>query len=117
MISNLPQNLQPKKQFFDTTFTKPVSFAAEEIDAVIAFFTKRNFDKNSANSIAIILLTQARTENVKVFALLDSLKGLTDIQLSQVVAQVLNASRDKSSLLGYRIAPPSDTYESRNILV
>ena len=64
-----------------------------------------------------MLLNQARIDNVNVFELIDTLKVLTDVQLSQVVAQVLNAYREKVSLLGYRIAPLVDTYESRNILV
>ena len=60
---------------------------------------------------------QARADNINVFELVDTLKKLTEIQLSQVVAQVLNAYREKISLLGYRTAPIADNYESRNILV
>jgi len=93
------------------------SFPAGEIDATIAFFTKRGFDKVSANSVAIILLSQSRKENVNVFTLIDTLKVLTDIQLTQVVAQVLNASRDSTSVLGYRTATVTNTYEARNILI
>lgn len=121
MLTNLPQTNQTGstsvKTFFDNFFTKTISFPADQIDAVTGFFVKRGFDTNSANSIAIVLLTQARKENVNVFALVDSLKGLTDVQLSQVVTQVLNSTREKTSLLGYRVKPATDTYESRNILV
>lgn len=106
-----------EKQFFDNFFKNEVSFPAGEIDATVGFFVKRGFDDVSANSTSITLLNQARLDNVHVFQLLDKLKGLTDVQLSQVVAQVLNASREQTSLLGYRVAPVSDTYESRNILV
>lgn len=105
------------KQFFDKFFLHQVSFPSNQIDAVVGFFLKRDFDVDSARSTAIVLLNQARVDNVNVFALLDTLKALTDVQLSQVVAQVLNAYREKVSLLGYRIAPIEDTYESRNILV
>jgi lipase chaperone LimK len=123
MATNLPQppvstsKTKNVKTFFDNFFTKTISFPAEQIDAVVGFFVKRGFDTNSANSIAITLLTQARKENVNVFALLDSLKGLTDVQLSQVITQVSNSTREKTSLLGYRVKPATDTYESRNILV
>jgi hypothetical protein len=105
------------KTFFDNYYSRPVSFAAAEIDATVGFFLKRGFDSSSARSTAIILLNQARTESVSVFKLLDTLKGLTDIQLSQVVAQILNNNREKTSLLGYRVQTVTDTYESRNILV
>lgn len=114
----LPQAGQVNvKTFFNNYFTNTVSFPAAEIDATIAFFVKRGFDNSSASSTAIILLNQARTDNVSVFSLLDKLKSLTDVQLSQVVAQVLNAYRENTSLLGYRTAVTTDTFEARNILV
>lgn len=123
MASNLPQSQVPVdsssevKQFFDKFFVHQVSFPSNQIDAVVGFFLKRNFDLESARSTSIVLLNQARLDNVNVFELIDTLKTLTDVQLSQVVAQVLNAYREKISLLGYRIAPLVDKYESRNILV
>jgi len=118
--SNLPLsavNGSTVKTFFDNLSQAPMSFPAGQIDAVTGFFIKRGFDSTGAGSVAIVLLRQARTENVNVFTLLDSLKGLTDVQLSQVVAQVLNASRDRTSLLGFRTAPITNTYEARNILI
>ena len=123
MISNLPPTHQPVdsseevRQFFDKYFVNTVSFPSNQIDAVVGFFLKRDFDVESARSTAIVLLNQARIENVSVFTLLDSMKTLTDVQLSQVVAQVLNTYREKTSLLGYRVAPLENNYETRNILV
>ena len=121
MSTNLPNppsdNTTDVKQFFDKFFVHQVSFPSNQIDAAVGFFLKRSFDLESARSTAIVLLNQARLDNVNVFELIDTLKTLTDVQLSQVVAQVLNAYREKVSLLGYRIAPLADTYESRNILV
>lgn len=122
MSSNTPvsQNTDSSsevKQFFDKFFVHQVSFPSNQIDAVVGFFLKRDFDTESARSTAIVLLNQARIDNVNVFELIDTLTGLTDVQLSQIVAQVLNAYREKVSMLGYRIAPLVNTYESRNILV
>lgn len=122
MSNNLPQtksvdSAQEVKQFFDKFFVHKVSFPTNQIDAVVGFFLKRGFDLESARSTSIVLLNQARVDNVNVFELIDTLKTLTDVQLSQVVAQVLNAYREKVSLLGYRIAPLANNYESRNILV
>jgi hypothetical protein len=121
-MSNLPSQQSTDssgdvKKFFDKFFVHEVSFPSNQIDAVVGFFLKRGFDTESARSTAIVLLNQARLDNVNVFQLVDTLKTLTDVQLSQVVAQVLNAYREKISLLGYRIAPVADFYESRNILV
>ena len=120
MINNLPSTTSGPvavKQFFDNYFTGTVTFPANQIDATTAFFTKRGFDKISAASTAIILLNQAKAESVSVFTLLDKFKSLTDVQLDQIIAQVLNAYREKTSLLGYRTAVQTDTFEARNILV
>lgn len=122
MISNLPSNnsvdaSKEVRQFFDKFFVQQISFPSNQIDAVVGFFLKSGFDTESARSTAIVLLNQARQDNVNVFELLDTLTTLTDVQLSQVVAQVLNAYREKTSLLGYRVTPLVDEYESRNILV
>jgi hypothetical protein len=105
------------KSFFDTFFTEQVSFPVDQIDATVAFFLKNGFDVESARSTSIVLLNQARTDKVNVFQLIDTLKTLNSIQLSQVVAQILNANRNNASLLGYRIANLADNYETRNILV
>lgn len=122
MSTNLPtltteESGTEVRQFFDKFFVSEVSFPSNQIDAVVGFFLKHGFDQESARSTGIVLLNQARADNVNVFELVDTLKKLTEIQLSQVVAQVLNAYRENISLLGYRIATVTDNYESRNILV
>lgn len=91
------------RTFFDRYFTQEVSFPSNQIDSVLGFFLKRGFDEQSARSTAIVLLNQARIENVSPFKLIDTLKGLTDVQLSQVVAEVLNIYREKTSAVGYRL--------------
>jgi hypothetical protein len=83
----------------------------------VGFFSQNGFDSESARSTGIVLLNQAREDNVNVFELVDTLKTLSDVQLSQVVAQILNSYREKVSVLGYRVAGVADEYESRNILV
>jgi hypothetical protein len=122
MINNLPQSNNKDsstevKSFFDKFFLHEVSFPAAEIDATVAFFLKRGFDTDASRSVAIVLLNQAKNDDVNIFKLIDTLKGLTDLQLSQVVAEVLNSYREKTSIIGYKIAPIEDTFESRNILV
>ena len=59
------------KQFFDKFFVHQISFPSNQIDAVVGFFLKRNFDVDSARSVSIVLLNQARTDNINVFQLID----------------------------------------------
>ena len=120
--SNLPidQNAdsgQGVRLFFNNYFNAPITFPAGEIDAVVGFFKKRGFDDVASNSTSIVLLQQAKIDNVDVFKLIDTLKGLTDIQLSSVVAEVLNYNRQKNSTLGYRQADTSELLEKRNVLI
>lgn len=122
MASNLPVEVAVDssvevKSFFDKFYATTVSFPSNQIDAVVGFFTQHGFSEESARSIGIVLLNQARADDVNVFQLIDSLKVLSDIQLSQVVAQVLNSYRENTSLLGYRVAQLVDKYEDRNILI
>jgi hypothetical protein len=122
MAINLPtptttDSADTVKQFFDNFFTQQISFPADQIDTTIGFFLKNGFDVESARSTSIVLLNQARADNINVFQLIDTLKTLNSIQLSQVVAQILNSYRNNASLLGYRIANLADNYETRNILV
>lgn len=103
------------KKFFDSYFLQQVTFPSNEIDAVVGFFQKRGFDQEASTSTAISLLTQAKIENVKVFSIIDTLKGLTDVELSRVVAEVLNYRRSVTSALGYSLPFKGQTFESRNI--
>lgn len=119
--TNLPLQTEPNdsseevKTFFNRYFTEPLTFPVSQIDAVIGFFLKRGFSETSAKSTSIVLLSQARIEGVNVFQLLDTLKGLNSSQLSGIVTQVMNSSREKISLLGYKIINIEETAESRNI--
>ena len=120
MITNLPIEASTEveiKQFFDKYYTNEVTFPSAEIDSVVAFFQRRNFDLTSARTTAIVLLNQARIDNVNVFELLDTLKSFPAVQLNQIVAQVINSYRQQTSLIGFRVAVPENVYEIRNILV
>lgn len=110
-----PDSSQEVRNFFDKFYQKEISFPAVQIDAVVGYFMKRDFSEESAKVLAIILLNQARTDNINVFKLVDTLKGLSDSQLSAVVTEILNTYRERTSALGYRIDQQPVTIESRNI--
>ena len=105
------------KEFFDRYYTKSLEFPANEVDAVVAFFKKRGFEDVSANSVATVLLQQAKIDGVKVFKLLDTLEGLEEVKLSSLVTEILNYSRTKTSTLGYRVGQTTNLIEARNIAV
>jgi|TARA_R110000803_G_scaffold52619_1_gene108241 hypothetical protein len=115
----IPAQTTDKKitQLFNNYFTKTLSFGSNEVDAVVGFFESRNFGNAAAISTATVILNQAKLDNVKVFELLDTLKGLNELQLSAVVTEVLNYNRLRTSVLGYKITEPTEQIERRNIVV
>ena len=122
MALNLPQidstNSDGSKEvraFFDRYFQQQLTFPSNQIDAIVGFFEKRGFERMSSQSTGIVLLTQARVDGINPFKIMDTLKGLTDVQLSQVVTEILNTYREKSSVLGYKLIVDDETTESRNI--
>ena len=80
---------------------------------------KKNFEivLLSADGNYKEILKQAKIDNVNVFELLDTLKGLDGTQLSYIVTEVLNNNRVNTSSLGYKVESPSDLSEKRNIVV
>ena len=113
-----PDNYSDKgvTKFFDTYFSKELSFPSNQVDAVVSFFTKRGFDKVSAISVSTTLLQQAKIDDIKIFQLLDTLSGLTEIQLSSIVTEILNYNRPKTSTLGFKRTESADKIEKRNIV-
>lgn len=105
------------KKFFNTYYSSQVNYTVEEVDATIGYFKKRGFSETSAISTASIILQQAKVDRVDVAKLLDTLNGLSDVQLSNIVAQILNSNRSKTSQLGYKIVPEGLKLEQRNIVV
>ena len=104
-------------EFFDKYFTKKLEFSTNEVDAVVAFFEKRGFDRAAAISTGTILLQQAKLDDIKVFVLLDTLKDFDETKLSAVVAEVLNYNRINTSTLGFKSNAVVDTLEKRNVVV
>ena len=117
--SDLPtRELKTNEQmvaYFDSRFKKPLEFAANDFDAVIGFFLKRGFEKTSAQTISQVLLSQAKREDVKIFELLDKLAGYNKTQLTSIILNVINTSRDKTSQLGFRSKSNVTKLEERNI--
>ena len=109
------QGAKETVQFLAGLTEDRLEFNASEYDAVVGFFEGKDYNKESAKSLAYILLRQARIDAVPVFEVLDSLSGTTPVQLSQLVTEILNSNRYKTSVLGYRNERTTQDYISRNI--
>lgn len=122
-ISNLP--LPPEDldssdaalRFFNNYYQEGTAIKREELDATIAFFGGRGFSQSASESIATVLIIQARKQKVNIFGLLDTLKTLNGVQLSVVVKEILNANRLRISTLATRLDNTDNiNFELRNVL-
>ena len=104
------------KLLFNNFFGSEVSYPSVEVDAVVGFFEKRGFGKSSAYSVASVILQKAKQDKVKVFELLDTLKYLDKVKLSNLVLVILNSNRSNVSKIGYRQQLTDNFIEARNIL-
>lgn len=97
-------------------YQEKFQFNAGEFDAAIAFFVKRGFNRVSAESIAYIILRQAKIDSISPQSLLDKVTYASPAQLSELITIVLNSNRYKSSRLGVRQTRTTKDTVSRNIL-
>jgi len=118
-VSNLGVSAQSKTQsmvqFLSGLEQDRTEINGGQYDAAIAFFRNKGYDVQASESIAYVLMKQAKVDNANVFSVLDTLKGATDLELSQLVAEILNAYRYKTSVLGYKNDRSTQSHVTRNI--
>jgi hypothetical protein len=105
IYNNIPQEVTTDSatstvQLFGQFGQATVALDAATIDAAVGFFESRGFDRNAADSLAYTIMKQAKLDGYKPFQIIDSLKGLDNVQLSALVTEILNYNRFKTSSLG-----------------
>lgn len=108
----------PTVEYYKNFYELDISYNPEEVDAVIGYFLKRGFDRVAAINTASVLMQQAKIDNLDVQKLLDTLKGVNEVQLSIIVAQILNLNRSKTSALGFTDQELNyELFDQRNIVI
>lgn len=101
---------------FDNKYASPVEIDATVFAAMKGYFTNKSFGEVSAESIAVILITQAKQDGYNPMQILDTLRGLNDVELSGLVSEILNYNRFKTSSLGYAQEFKTNPEINRNII-
>ena len=119
IYSNLPTSkISPDAtvQAFDNYYTAPLELSASTLAAMVGFFTQRGFDSTSAETVAVIIMKQAKKDGYNPMQILDTLTGIDTVEISALVAEILNYNRVKTSFLGYsKEFTPHDEVQ-RNVL-
>lgn len=119
LLSNLPgtDSSNAMVKAYDSLYTKPLELDANTLNAMKGFFESRKFQPESAESISVIIIKQAKKDGYNPVSILDTLRGLDNLEISALVSEILNYNRFKSSFLGYaKQLNPSDEV-TRNIRV
>ena len=119
--SNLPQSSKQDSAtrtllYFNEYGEENLEFRAEDVDATIGFLKNKGFGEQASIVTGIILLKQAKKDNIPVYTLLDSLEGLESLQLSTLVSNVLNENRYPTSALGFRVTKTKSEIQERIII-
>lgn len=68
--------------------------------AMTGLLASNGFSEESAESISLTIMIQAKRDNFNPMNVLDTMRSLGKIELSQFVSEVLNFNRYKTSVLG-----------------
>lgn len=120
--NNLPSTNQPNSatltvQTFNNYTSVPVELNHSDVMAMTAFFENRGFGPDSAESTALIILQQSVTDGMNAMAVIDTLRGMNDVQLSGLVAEILNYNRFKTSVIGTYTPPQTADVIARNVMI
>lgn len=102
--TNLPPTISNNNfgnRAFVNFFTETLEVDGATLDAMTGFFTSKEFDEISSASLASVLIFQANKDGINPLALIDTLKGLTNLELNSLIAEIINYNRYKTSYLGF----------------
>lgn len=116
--SNLPPAAMPDNydtlQSFDKYYSTPVELNSTALAAIKGYFVGKSFGEVAAESITVTIMTQAYQDGYNPMQILDTLKGLNNVDLSGIVSEILNYNRFKTSSLGYaqKFKPNEEVFRS-----
>jgi hypothetical protein len=115
-VSNNNANAGSVLQAVANYYAAPIQLDANVLTAIISFFTQRGFDTTAAQALATVIISQARKDNLNPLQIVDTMKGLTNVEISALVAEIINYTRYKTSFLGYGQTYITNATVNRNVL-
>ena len=100
----------------DSLYVKPLELDPNTFSMMKGFFESRQFDKVAAETLAVAIIRQAKTDGYNPLQVMDTLKGIDGIDLNSVVADILNYNRFKTSMLGHSLSNTPFEPIARNII-
>jgi len=116
--TNIPKNLSKNNTLEEFNGYQKLKSGTDSATyaAMTGFFSLRGFDKTAGELISETIITQAKQDGYNPMQILDTLKGLSSVEISGIVAEILNFNRYKSSSLGFSPVIEINPYVARNII-
>lgn len=123
-MTSLYSNVPPKSSSIDAEiqvsgigYSESIELPASTLVAIQGFFTSRGFADTASQSIAVIIIQQAKRDGYNPMKILDTLSGLDAVAISALVSEILNYNRIKTSFLGYASQTVTNHEVARNIIL
>lgn len=103
--TNVPSNKTESSsdktiRVFDQYNSLPLELNSTALTAMVGYLESRGFSAESAENIGIALLKQAKADGFNPFLVIQTVKQLESVELSNLIGQILNYNRLKTSTLG-----------------
>jgi len=103
-------------EVFNNYYTAPININNNELIAMVGLLERKGFSPVAAESTAITILTQASIDGYNAMQIMDTLTGLDNIDITKLVAEIVNLNRLKTSQLGIAQTFSISETVTRNVL-
>lgn len=103
-------------RIFDDFYRYEANVPADQYDIVFSWFRKEMGDARVAANFTQSLFQVAENTGINALTLLDSMKGLTGLDLTLNMAYYLNEIRSRATLLGVNNPVVPNYYAARNVI-
>lgn len=109
-------NLDQTVKIFDSFYSFDTIVNSNEYDIVNSYFVSMCQSKNIAENFTVILFRIAQETQINVLDLLNQIKGVSHMEMDQILAYYLNSFKSKTSLYGVAQLPRPNFTVARNIV-
>lgn len=99
LYNNLPQK-KSKPDYFQDYQNSPIAINPATLSIIQGFFTSRGFSDSSAKTISETIIRQSVIDGYNPLQIVDTMRSLDKVQISAIIAEILNYNRFKTSSLG-----------------
>jgi hypothetical protein len=108
---------EKRQRYFNNYYTKVQSVDPAQFDIVLGFLDGRGYDDTVKRNLAISLLEIAKEQNVDPIDLINQLSEVQDsLKLNTLLCILLNTTRNRTSVLGFRKSTQINSTVQRTIL-